>query len=326
MRNHFLAERHYQKMKPPLVSVIIPAYNASDYLSEAIDSALAQTYTNIEIIVVNDGSEDDGATERIALSYDDKIRYYHKENGGCASALNYGITVMCGEYFSWLSHDDLYLPNRTKTLVDELYSHGFDEKMTVMACDGIQINADGEIVFTPFKQTCGLLSPEKAFAETMLVKTFNGCGLLIPKCILDNVGDFLCEYKHLLDRELWMRIALYGASYYVVGKPLVRSRVHGKQVTVEQQSLLYKEEETLINEYFDRTLAKKEAPGFVMSLCEFSYKRRHYTLGKQILQKAKAAGMCSSCDVIRVYIYMLKGIIRRPIGKLYKKIIRRSTH
>ena len=78
-------------MLKPLISIVIPVYNGSNFLREAIDSALAQTYKNIEIIVVNDGSADDGETERIALSYGDKIRYFKKENGGVSSALNYGI-------------------------------------------------------------------------------------------------------------------------------------------------------------------------------------------------------------------------------------------
>ena len=75
----------------PLVSIIIPVYNGSNYLAQAIDSALAQTYTPIEIIVVNDGSRDDGATEEVALGYGDRITYVRKENGGSSSALNEGI-------------------------------------------------------------------------------------------------------------------------------------------------------------------------------------------------------------------------------------------
>src|SRR6185436_20245230 len=92
----------------PKVSIVIPVYNGSNYLRTAVESALAQTYSNIEIIVVNDGSTDDGDTEAIALSYGGRIKYYCKPNGHVASALNFGIRHMSGEYFSWLSHDDLY--------------------------------------------------------------------------------------------------------------------------------------------------------------------------------------------------------------------------
>ena len=102
----------------PLVSIIIPVYNGGNYLSEAIDSALNQTYENIEIIVVNDGSQDDLKTEQIALSYGERITYVSKENGGSSSALNVGIRTMKGEYFSWLSHDDLYLPEKIEKQVE----------------------------------------------------------------------------------------------------------------------------------------------------------------------------------------------------------------
>ena len=88
-----------RKNENPLVSIVIPVYNGSDYLREAIDSALAQTYANIEVLVINDGSKDNGATESIALSYGDRIRYFNKENGGVASALNMGIEQMKGDYF-----------------------------------------------------------------------------------------------------------------------------------------------------------------------------------------------------------------------------------
>ena len=64
----------------PKVSIVIPVYNGSNYLSQAIDSALAQTYDNCEIIVVNDGSRDDGLTEQIALSYGDRICYIAQVN------------------------------------------------------------------------------------------------------------------------------------------------------------------------------------------------------------------------------------------------------
>lgn len=106
----------------PSVSIVIPVFNGSNFLAEAIDSALIQTYNNIEVLVVNDGSTDDGLTRNIALSYGSSIRYFEKVNGGVSSALNFGITEMHGEYFAWLSHDDLYLPqyieNQIETLLD----------------------------------------------------------------------------------------------------------------------------------------------------------------------------------------------------------------
>src|SRR5258708_2119463 len=96
----------------PLVSIVIPVFNGADFLREAIDSALAQTYPRKEIIVVNDGSTDGGATESITKAFGGKIRYFFKPNGHVASALNYGIANMAGDYFSWLSHDDMYYPNK----------------------------------------------------------------------------------------------------------------------------------------------------------------------------------------------------------------------
>ena len=75
-------------MNDKKISIIIPVYNGANYLRNAIDSALEQTYDNCEVLVINDGSSDDGATERIAAEYGERIRYFYKENGGVATALN----------------------------------------------------------------------------------------------------------------------------------------------------------------------------------------------------------------------------------------------
>ena len=80
--------------KSPKVSVVIPVYNGAQYLHKAIDSVLAQTYDNIEIIVVNDGSNDQGATAAVCQAYEGSIRYIEKPNGGVGSALNTGIRDM----------------------------------------------------------------------------------------------------------------------------------------------------------------------------------------------------------------------------------------
>ena len=124
MKNEVISDKYnkWQNTDPdgfnPLVSIVIPVYNGENYLEEAIESALAQTYNNIEIIVVNDGSVDN--TDAICKKYKNKIRYFKKENGGVASALNLAIEKMQGKYFSWLSHDDLYFPQKIENQINFL--------------------------------------------------------------------------------------------------------------------------------------------------------------------------------------------------------------
>lgn len=111
-----------------LVSVIIPAYNAEEYISRAIDSVLHQTHKNIEVIVVNDGSQDN--TERIVKSYgNNKIRYYYQENQGVALARNYGIEKSKGNYIGFLDADDYVLPNMYATLINDIQKNDSDIAM-----------------------------------------------------------------------------------------------------------------------------------------------------------------------------------------------------
>ena len=102
--------------KIPLISVIIPVYNGENYLREAIESVLAQTYKNYEILVIDDGSTDN--TWNIIQSYGNKVRGFHKENGGVSTALNTGIKNMSGEWFTWLSHDDLWTETMLETCAE----------------------------------------------------------------------------------------------------------------------------------------------------------------------------------------------------------------
>jgi glycosyltransferase involved in cell wall biosynthesis len=104
-----------------LVSVVMPTYNDAKYLKPAIDDILNQTYSNFELIIVNDGSTDN--TAEIIESYakkDDRIRIFHKENGGTGSALNYGFNNAKGEFGTWVSSDDNKQPNYLEVLVDVL--------------------------------------------------------------------------------------------------------------------------------------------------------------------------------------------------------------
>lgn len=97
-------------MNFPLVSIVIPAFNAADYLPASIESALGQDYPNLEVLLINDGSTDN--TRQVIEPYLDKISYFHQQNGGLASARNCGHQKAKGEYIAWLDADDIAAANR----------------------------------------------------------------------------------------------------------------------------------------------------------------------------------------------------------------------
>ena len=238
-------------MKQPLVSIVIPVYNGTNYMREAIDSALAQTYENKEVLVVNDGSNDDGATERLALSYGDKIRYFSKENGGSSSALNFGIEHMRGEWFSWLSHDDLYLPGKLESQMRRVSEKGLDDGKTVIRCGTVLVDAEGKPMLYNSVQNRRMYTPLELLDKLLLHSTINGCAMLIPKTLLDQTGGFDTSLRYLNDWEMWIRFALHGVSMDSYDEVLVKNRVHGGQVSVKQKSLYLQERPRIMSQTVD---------------------------------------------------------------------------
>lgn len=109
----------------PLVSIIIPIYNMEKYLKRCLDSVLAQTYANTEILLIDDGSTD--RSKEIVASYQDsRIHYYYKENGGQASARNLGLEKMTGEYVIMVDSDDYIHPNLISRCMEEVHIQAVD--------------------------------------------------------------------------------------------------------------------------------------------------------------------------------------------------------
>lgn len=210
----------------PLVSIIIPVYNGSKYLGEAIDSALNQAYHNIEIIVVNDGSNDEGKTDRVAISYGDKIKYFNKQNGGCGSALNFGIRQATGDYISWLSHDDLYYPEKISKQIELLSS--LENKKTIIYGGYELIDEDskskGMVQFhidTPLEKLNIPLYP-------VMRGMVNGCSLLLAKELFYNVGFFREELPTTQDYDLWSKFFRKAPVQYIPDI-LIKTRIHSEQ-------------------------------------------------------------------------------------------------
>lgn len=219
----------------PKVSIIIPVYNWSNYLSEAIESALAQTYDNIEIIVINDGSIDNSSTEKIALSFGDKINYIFKENWWVATALNLWIEKATWEYISWLSHDDLYHPNKIKEAV--LLLNKLDWKNIIFN--------DYELIDKDKKTINILKSPTKnedIFFKLISNKfALNWCTLLIPKKTFLEVWYFDKDLKTTQDYNMWIRMIKWWYRFVNLPIVLTKYRIHENQDSIKKKELFYKE-------------------------------------------------------------------------------------
>lgn len=215
MKNHF----------NPKVSIIIPVYNGSKFLKEAIDSALNQTYKNIEILVINDGSKDKGKTEAIAKSYGNKIKYIYKENGGVSTALNLGIEKMTGEYFSWLSHDDTYYPNKIQSQIEYLKNNNLIGQKVILYSDYDLMDTYSHIFARSIKNHNELVKkPEYC----LLRGAINGLSLLIPKQAFKDCGVFDEKIKCAQDYVLWEKME---EKYKFIHMPeiLVTTRLHENQ-------------------------------------------------------------------------------------------------
>lgn len=210
----------------PLVSIVIPVFNGENYMRRAIDSALAQTYSHIEVIVVNDGSKDDGKTEQIAQSYSDKIRFFGKPNGGVSTALNLGIEQMRGEYFSWLSHDDVYYPQKVQRQIEAISQYG--DPRAVCYSDYDIIDATGTIrsQWTNPPVAAGMFRPSLIHGLGM-----HGCALLIHRSHFERVGLFNPALRVTQDYDLWFRIGKQ-ATVFGMSERLIQSREHGESGSV----------------------------------------------------------------------------------------------
>lgn len=300
----------------PLVSIIIPVYNGANYMREAIDSAIAQTYDNIEIIVVNDGSTDDGETERIALSYGDKIKYYKKENGGCASALNYGINKMQGEWFSWLSHDDVYMPEKVKASVDIIKNNNLNTEKTIVMCATEVIDSEGKPLLSPgFGNNNKFWQGDTMFQKFMRGQSLNGCALLIPKKALDEIGPFSTDYIYILDWMYWVEMSIRGYDFFYLPDKLVKNRMHQAQVSVQKRHLWNTETERFLCDLVDRL-------------------QHDQTKLAQIWLYAYRIGMKSCCEKVKSFTkirfaILIKGIKNRlkyKIRTLVRNIVRKLGH
>ncbi|KAA3646319.1 MAG: glycosyltransferase family 2 protein [Chloroflexi bacterium] len=186
----------------PRLSVIIPTYNRAALLQEAIASVQAQTFTDFEIIVVDDGSTDGTQALLERLNVEGVLRYAVQENAGPAAARNRAIAMSEGKYVTFLDDDDLYVPNKLEREVAYLEAH---PDMGLVHSDFIKFDAKHpdlgyrDTSFFSGHVYPGLLTYWKQFIATPTV--------MLPRRVLDEVGDFDERLRWGEDPDMWRRIA-----------------------------------------------------------------------------------------------------------------------
>lgn len=308
----------------PMVSIIVPVYNGANYMREAIDSALAQSYKNIEVIVVNDGSRDDGETDRIALSYGSKIRYIHKENGGVSTALNEGIRNMKGEYFSWLSHDDVYNPDKVKSQIEILRS--LEDKTTVIKCRTEYIDGKSNPIKykkkKSGKQNC-VISWDTALKQMYRVGSYNGCTLLIHKSVFEKCGMFDEDLRFNQDGFMWSKIFLSKYSMMNVQYVGVKSRIHSGQLTRKGLDLFHRDSEVMSEYLIPRLLCCSDKKRrLIVDYAKNNAKYQNKTVVKRTL-KAADKKQITPLERVVIHSYGIYGNFRAVARNLYYSLIRR---
>jgi glycosyltransferase involved in cell wall biosynthesis len=220
-------------VKTGLVSVIIPTYNYAHFVLEAVESALAQTYPDREIIVVDDGSTD--ATGQVLQPYLDRIRYIFQPNGGLSAARNTGIEAAQGEFIALLDSDDVWHPRKLELQVDYLNQH---PEIGLLATDQITDRSQG----WPALADPASIRPLTFPLDKVVGKAhFGPSSAVIRRICFYSVGLFDPTLRCVEDRDMWIRLA----SKFVLAKlplTLLWYRLHptslsNKSVQMEEAEL-----------------------------------------------------------------------------------------
>lgn len=191
----------------PLFSVVIPLYNKEPFIAQTLQSALAQTFTDFEIIVVNDGSTDNGGN--VVQSFtDSRIHYISTKNHGVSAARNKGIAVAIGQLIAFLDADDHWKPNHLEALYN---LHKVHPQAGMYCSRYITRIGNGVLqkpVFIGLPEDFAGIVPD-VFASSRINRVALTSALAIPKSVLDVVGGFNENTTHPEDTELWIKVMMH---------------------------------------------------------------------------------------------------------------------
>lgn len=210
-------------MLMPKVSFVIPTYNHARYLPYALDSIINQSYPNLEVFVIDDGSTD--GTAELVKPYLSKINYVYKANGGTPSALNLGLSLVTGKYVCWLSADDALIGDKVSKQVELMERNqglGFSYTSFVV------IDAYGT---KQYEVNSAYFSDKQEMVTKLMEGCFiNGSSVMMRSSALKVIGYFNESLPQAHDYDLWFRFLRHYSCGFLE-EPLLAYRWHGENMS-----------------------------------------------------------------------------------------------
>jgi len=209
---------------PSGVSVVIPAYNYAGYLPFAVDSALAQNYSPLEIILVDDGSTDN--TAEVAARYGDRIRYIYQPNAGLCAARNTGIQAASHSFVAFLDADDVWLPDMVRCAMMVFSRQGGDTALVACIHDYIDANGHPLSIRRLFPDG----DREITTRDILLSTRFAPSSVIARREVFEICGNFDTTLRSSEDRDMWIRITTRYRAHRQ-SQALVHIRRHGANMS-----------------------------------------------------------------------------------------------
>jgi len=295
----------------PKVSVVIPAYNISAYIAETLDSVLAQTYKNYEIILINDGSKDTKELEAALKPYFDYIVYAQQENSGASQARNTAISLSRGELIAFLDGDDIWLPRFLESQVDFLEKNNLE-----------MAYCDAKIFGEPLFEGRTFMQDSPSGGEVTPISLINtDCnvitsGTILKKDLLEKSGLFDVSIRRAQDFDLWFRLAKDGAKIGYSREVLIKYRVRSDNLSgtnIDRAERNIRALEIIGNKY-ELDELEKEVWQKQMALCEAEYE----------LEQGKSCLVSGNYSQAQTHISEANKFYRKPKLALLVWLIRFS--
>ena len=290
------------------VSIVIPTYNRAEVIERAIDSAIAQTVTETEIIVVDDASTDE--TVSILESYEDQIQYYcHDQNRGGSAARNMGISEASGDYIAFLDSDDVWKPTKLEKQINLLEDRG--ENWVAAYCDFKQTRSNRvvEKIDHFVRRPTGLEGGEELI-DRIFLRTFAHGGastIMVKRDALDELGGFDADFQRHQDLEFLVRLLQIGMLAYV------------DEVLVLKHDTGIPSAETIIeaadrfNEKFESLMTQRGLASQVKQVQRLMISKHYFSEGRFLegMRYLRGAKLPHTRDAVGIGFSLLKGAKHR---------------